>query len=140
MNKNETLNKFFTSYGEHFMRLVIGAIFLIAGIGKLFTTPGITGFSNMLDGIGLPIPSVFAVLIGVIELVGGAFLILGVWTRESAMPLSVIMLVAVLTVHLTQGWGGGLRYPLMLLAALTFYIGYVPKQTIVGAFTGKNRN
>ena len=111
-----------SQFGEFFTRIVIGVIFILAGYGKLFATPGIEGFSGMLGGLGFPLPGFLAILIGVIELVGGIMLLLGLWTTVSASLLSVIMLVAVITVHFKDGWAG-YRYQLLLLVATLRYIG-----------------
>lgn len=114
--------------GEMLTRIVVGVIFIIAGYGKLFGAPGIDGFSGMLSGLGFPIPVVFAVLVGIIELVGGLLLVAGYWSEWAARLLAIIMIVAILAVHLPNGWVGtqgseGVRYPLLLLVVLISYIG-----------------
>lgn len=108
--------------GSLLTRVVIGLIFVLAGYGKLFATPGITGFTGMLTGIGVPLPGFFAVLVGIVELVGGIMLLLGAWTTIPSILLSIVMVVAILTVHLKNGWGD-YRYPLLLLVATMRYIG-----------------
>ena len=40
--------------GDFLIRIVAGLIFIFAGYGKLFATPGIEGFSGMLSGLGFP--------------------------------------------------------------------------------------
>ncbi len=111
----------YSKYGDLLLRVVIGLIFIIAGYGKLFGAPGIEGFSGMLAGIGFPLAAALAVVIGIIELVGGLMLLVGLWTKIPATLLAIIMLVAVITVHLKNGWAD-FRYPLLLFAALITYI------------------
>jgi putative oxidoreductase len=110
------------NYGDLLIRIVVGLIFVITGYGKLFGAPGIQGFTGMLTGIGIPAASFIAVLIGVIELIGGVLLILGLWTNYASTLLGIIIFVAILAVHLKNGWGDT-RYPLLLLVALIRYMG-----------------
>ena len=63
-------------------------------------------------------PMVMAFLIGACEIFGGAFLIVGLLTRASALTQVIAMLVAVLLVHLGNGMfgQGGYQWALLLLA------------------------
>jgi putative oxidoreductase len=61
---------------------------------------------------GLPL----AALTGSVELFGGLALVLGLLTRPTALAVAILMAVAVLTVHLPNGYfwmTGGYEYPLM---------------------------
>jgi len=49
-------------------------------------------------------------------------LLLGLFTTISAALLSFIMVVAIITVHLKNGWGD-YKYPLLLLVATLRYVG-----------------
>lgn len=133
---NKKCNAFFQTYGEHLVRLVLGLIFLIGGYGKLFAQPGIEGFSGWLGSLGFPIPLVLAVLVGVVEFVGGIFLLIGLWTRQSAAALAIVMLVANLAVHISQSWNE-LRYPLLLFVVLLYYTGFAPEKTLLSGMSGK---
>lgn len=108
--------------GDLFLRVMVGLIFIVAGYGKLFATPGIAGFTGMLQGIGVPAAGFFAVLVGIIELVGGIMLLLGLWTAVPATLLAIIMIVSTLTVRLPNGFNDA-RLDLLLLAASIRYIG-----------------
>lgn len=100
------------------LRAVTGLIFFMHGLQKLETgLPGITGF---VASLGFPLPAVFAVLLIVAEVGGGAFLILGLLTRWAAKSLIVVSLVALFWVHLENGFfahTGGYEFILLLLAA-----------------------
>lgn len=74
------------------LRVGLGAMFLYAGIMKLMGLAGVTGFFGSL---GIPIPQALGPLVAVLETLGGAFLLLGLWTRISSFVLAVILVVAV---------------------------------------------
>ncbi len=107
---------------EFLTRVVIGLIFIMAGYGKLFASPGIDGFTGMLTGLSVPLPAFFAVLVGIIELTGGIMLLLGAWTTIPAALLSFIIFVAISIFHINNGWGD-VRYPLLLMVATLRYVG-----------------
>ena len=77
------------------LRLGLGIVFVYAGWSK-FQSVGTVGF---FTSIGIPLPNVAAPLIAGIELIGGMFLILGIFTRIAALLLSGVMAVAILVVH-----------------------------------------
>ena len=79
------------------MRLAVGGIFVYHGWGKLANIAGTTGF---FEANGLPIAGFLAYFVGVVELVAGAALIFGVFTKMAATLLAIVMVVAILTVHL----------------------------------------
>ena len=109
-------------YGDFLVRIVAGLIFIFAGYGKLFGAPGIEGFTGMLTSIGFPFPGFWAVLVGIVELVGGILLLVGLCNKVSAALLSIVMLVAIITVHIPNGWNDT-RFPLLLFTVLIRYIG-----------------
>ena len=76
------------------VRLVIGAAFILTGWGKLHNLDGVTEFFTEL---GIPMPHANAVFVSLVELVGGALLVLGLGTRIAAAFLIGTMAVAFLT-------------------------------------------
>jgi putative oxidoreductase len=87
------------------LRVALGVVFITAGFGKLFGQPGLAGFQGMLQGIGFPLAGMFALLVAVIEFGGAIALFLGLYTRYAAALLSVILIVAIITVKI-PGDGG----------------------------------
>ncbi len=73
------------------LRVVMGLLFLEHGTMKMFSFPG-------SDHAGPALFSIFG-LAGVIELVGGAFLVLGLFTRFAAFIMSGEMAFAYFMAH-----------------------------------------
>jgi putative oxidoreductase len=105
-------------FAPFFLRIATGAVFLGHGWMKL-TVMGLPGVTGMLGSIGFPLPEVFAVLLIAGEIGGGILLILGALTHWAAKVTAFIALVALLTVHLKNGFmgQGGYEFILLLLAA-----------------------
>lgn len=87
------------------IRLYLAPIFISAGWNK------VTGFEDIVQwfgnsewGLGLPFPFLMTVLVIVAELVGGFALLLGIGTRGFSLMLIITMLVAMVSVHGSQGW------------------------------------
>ncbi len=87
------------------IRLYLAPIFISAGWNKL------TGFQDIVQwfgnsewGLGLPAPTLMAVLAIAAELVGGIALLLGLGTRFVSFSLIITMLVAMFSVHWSNGW------------------------------------
>lgn len=73
--------------------LMVGAVFLSEGIQK-FINPAEVG-SGRFTKIGLPSPEILAPVVGTIEIVCGALVLLGLFARLAVVPLVVVMLVAI---------------------------------------------
>lgn len=79
------------------IRLFWGGSFFITGLGKLMNIESVAEFFKSLQ---LPIPTFHAYLVGGIELVCGALLVLGLFSRLASIPLIITMIVAYLTTEL----------------------------------------
>ena len=77
-------------------RLLLVALFLPAGIGKLTGFAGTVGY---ISSVGLPLPSVAAALAAVVEIGGALALLLGFGTRIAALALAGFTLVASFFFH-----------------------------------------
>lgn len=77
------------------IRLMVGAVFLSEGIQKfLFVDESGAG---RFAKIGIPNPDFFGPFVGSLEIICGALILLGLLTRLAAIPLIIIMLVAIAT-------------------------------------------
>ncbi len=106
-----------TPYAAFFMRLAVGGVFLHHGIQKLHMgIPAVAAFLH--DAAGIPFASIFAVILIVVETLGAACVILGIFTRGWAACMAVEMVVAILTIQLPRGSSFELE-GLLLAGALT---------------------
>ncbi len=88
-------------HGTLVARIFMGGFFLLAGFNKLSGgVAGPEGFESMVAGIGIPAPLLVAWLVVLIEIIGGAALILGYKFRDAAGVLFVFTLITTLLVHL----------------------------------------
>lgn len=77
------------------VRMIVGFVFLSEGIQKFLFSDSL-GIGRFIK-IGIPAPEVMAPFVGVVEIVCGAFLLLGLFTQLAAVPLVIDMLVAIAT-------------------------------------------
>lgn len=105
------------------LRVVVGIVFAAHGWQKL-SMMGFDGVAGFFGSLGVPLPMLAAVVVTLLELVGGIALILGIGTRVVAALLAVDMLAALLLVHLPNGIfvsNNGYELVLLLLAAGVYF-------------------
>lgn len=110
-------------FGALVLRVPVGIIFAAHGAQKLFGWfggYGLEGTAGWMESIGLAPGLLMALLAGSAEFLGGLALVLGLLTRPAAFALSIAMLVAIFSVHFTNGLfmsNNGYEFGLALLAA-----------------------
>ena len=134
---NTTAPSSSASLGLLVLRVVVGLIFVAHGAQKIFeyTLPGTIGsFADM----GVPLPEIAAPFVAFVELIGGALLALGLFTRPVGILLAIDMIVAIVAVHLPAGlWvgEGGYEFVAVLgVAALALAFTGAGRFSLDGAF------
>ncbi|MQA14154.1 MAG: DoxX family membrane protein [Pseudonocardiaceae bacterium] len=87
------------------LRLVLGGTFVAHGCQKLFGLfggPGVGGFADVLAGYGYRATEALAWVTGATELVGGALVVLGLFT-----PLAAAGLLGIMVNAIALKWGNG---------------------------------
>jgi len=97
------------------VRLAVGFILFWAGYAKVFLA-GMAGVTENFRRIGIWLPEVAGPFISLLELVGGAALIVGLFTRYFGILFTIEFIVALLVVNLPRGFNAG-RLDLMLIVA-----------------------
>lgn len=88
---------FWASHALLIARVLLGGFFLLAGVMKL--TGGIDGTASAIAGTGLPVPMLLAWIVAFVETLGGAAIILGVYFKETAITLAVLVLLISIFMH-----------------------------------------
>lgn len=107
------------------VRLTWGWLFFRTGSGKLGNLAATTEF---FQSLGLPLASANALLVGLLECIGGLLLLLGLAGRPVALLLTGNMLVAYLTAHRgelgsLEAFVGAAPYPYLMAALVVTAFG-----------------
>ncbi|QLG28207.1 DoxX family protein [Halorarum halophilum] len=113
-----------TSIGLLLLRVALGVVFVVTGVGKVFQVGPdavpVAALAGLISGLGFPAPTALAWFVSLLEMVGGALLLFGFLTRFVAGLLAVDMAVATFLYHLPNGFAvadGGYEYTFVLLCA-----------------------
>lgn len=108
------MNKILSSHAPAatiIIRLMVGLVFLSEGIQK-FLFANDLGVGRFIK-LGIPSPEVLAPMVGVMEIICGALLLLGFLTRLASIPLFAVMVGAFIFTRLPDfaksGFWGGLH-------------------------------
>ncbi|MCA0173789.1 DoxX family protein [Bacillus sp. RAR_GA_16] len=104
-------------------RIILGIIMLAHGIQKLGTMENTIAMFNKIGQ-----PAALAYTAAIIEAIGGAFLITGIFVIPSAIFLGLTMIGAIVLAKLQMGLIGGYEFPLSLLGI-----------SVILAFTGSRK-
>lgn len=143
----------FARWAPLLLRLIVGYGFAVHGIAKLSRGSG--SFAGILQSLGVPAPHLVAWVTIFSELLGGIAIGTGAFVTISSLPLAVILLVAIFTVHLPYGFSSikliavtqtgaqfgppGYECNLLYLAALTALVLGGPGPLAVDALLRRNK-
>lgn len=122
-SKLHTIFKSNAGIGALLLRVPVGIILTAHGAQKLFGWfggYGLEGTGQWMASIGLESGFLMALLAGAAEFFGGLALILGLLTRPAALVSAFTMVVAIFSVHASNGLfmaNNGYEFALSLLAA-----------------------
>ncbi|MEJ5057608.1 MULTISPECIES: DoxX family protein [unclassified Pseudomonas] len=108
-------------YGLTVLRILVGIIFAAHGSQKLFGAfggYGLAGTAQYMESIGLAPGYLMATLAGGTEFFAGLALIIGLLVRPAALGLTFLSLVAIFSVHISNGLfmaNNGYEFALALL-------------------------
>ncbi|MDX8526951.1 DoxX family protein [Mesorhizobium sp. MSK_1335] len=84
------------------IRLIVGFGFVAHGYAKVSRGP--ETFGVVLDTLGVPLPQLLAWLTTLVELVGGAAVLAGAFIPLVSVPMAIVLLAALFTVHARYGF------------------------------------
>jgi putative oxidoreductase len=84
------------------LRLIVGYGFMAHGFAKLFR--GAESIAGILQAIGVPAPHLMSWATILIEIFGGLAILLGAFVMLASLPMAVVLLVAMFTVHWQYGF------------------------------------
>ncbi|HEY3458864.1 MAG TPA: DoxX family protein [Bryobacteraceae bacterium] len=84
------------------LRLIVGYGFIQHGFAKLAKGPD--AFAATLQALGVPAPHFMAWCTILIEIFGGLAALLGAFVAVASVPMAIVLLVAIFTVHLPNGF------------------------------------
>lgn len=116
------VSEYFRSLGLLLARLIIAYGFFEPAMMKWNDINAVAGW---FGSIGIPWPGLNAYLAATTEIMGVVLLTLGLMTRLISLPLMIIMIVAIFTVHLPNGFSAGdngFEIPLYYLLFLLLFL------------------
>jgi putative oxidoreductase len=84
------------------LRLIVGFGFMQHGYAKLARGPD--NFASILHAMGMPFPHLLSLATIAVELLGGLAMLVGALLPLAAIPMIGVLLVAIVTVHLPNGF------------------------------------
>ena len=96
------ISKRFSRWAALPLRLIVGYGFIAHGYAKLARGP--EQFASILDAIGVPLPVLMSWATICVELLGGFAVLIGAFVTLASIPMTIVLLTAMFTVHLPYGF------------------------------------
>lgn len=98
-----TILKRCAKYYVPFGRIIVGTYFILAGVPKLFNFSYTT---NMIEGVGLPLPALLALTAVLVEIGGGVAILVNRYASYAALLLAGFVLMVSIPFHGPNMWDG----------------------------------
>jgi len=100
------MNNFISNkYLLFLFRMIVGFVFIYAGILKISDPAGFSDAINNYDLLPLSIVNFFAITLPWIEVVAGLFLMFGISVKENSFIISVMLVAFILAIAISLGRG-----------------------------------
>ena len=106
--------------GGLFIRIVLGGIFMLHGLTKFQN--GVAETIKQFESYQIPYAEIISIAVIGIELIGGFFLIIGFSTRFVSFLMIGVMIGAIFTVKLSEGFLFGYEYNVALIAMSLYLV------------------
>jgi putative oxidoreductase len=91
-----------SGYAGILLRVVVGGIYLFQAYLALFAvTP--KGLAAYIEKLGVQVHTILSVTVIAVNGIGGALLVVGLWTRLAGSLTAAVLLLGLLTVYIRQG-------------------------------------
>ncbi|ADN10112.1 DoxX family protein [Sulfurimonas autotrophica] len=121
----------FSRLGEYLQSLSLLFARLLVAYGfyepAMMKWNDIKSVAEWFGSMGIPFPTLNAYMAASTEITGVVLLTLGLFTRIISIPMIIIMIVAIVTVHLHNGFSAGdngFEIPLYYMAFLLIFLSY----------------
>ncbi len=84
------------------LRLIVGFGFMEHGYAKI--ARGLEQYASILHALGVPASDLLAWATILVELLGGLAVLLGAFIPLASIPMAIVLIVAIFTVHLPNGF------------------------------------
>lgn len=124
--KVSDLTSNFQSIALFLSRLIVAYGFYEPAMNKW---KNIEGVASWFATLGIPFPTLNAYMAATTEIFGVVLLTLGLLTRIISIPLIIVMIVAIATVHLPHGFAAGdngFEIPLYYMLFLLIFMSHGP--------------
>jgi len=118
------VTEYFQSIALLIARLIIAYGFYEPAMSKWNDIDSVAGW---FGSMGIPFPTLNAYMAASTEILGVGLLVVGLFTRFISLPLIVIMIVAIFTVHLDNGFSAGtngFEIPLYYMMFLMIFVSH----------------
>lgn len=136
-----SVTKYFQSISLLIARLIIAYGFYEPAMSKW---NDIDSVAQWFGSMGIPFPTINAYMAASTEIVGVGLLVLGLFTRLISLPLIVIMIVAIFTVHIGNGFSAGtngFEIPLYYMIFLMIFVSHgAGKLSLDNIFFNKDKD